>query len=146
MNNYTKNTTTSLNLKKLDQVGIFFSGACTIHCLLIPILTFLAPALTSYFENEWIHLTSLFFIIPIAALSFVRQRKIHGHHIPLVLGLLGITILLSSFLFELISHLHIKGFELTFTIIGSLFLITAHIQNIKSLKSYYKGKIKWSQD
>lgn len=38
-----------------DAIGIGLSGLCLIHCLALPVLLSLGPALV-WMENEWVHL------------------------------------------------------------------------------------------
>ena len=136
-------TLESRNLTTLDNVGIFCSGACAVHCLSIPVLTFFTPALTSYFENQWIHITLLFFVIPIAGFSFIRQKKIHGNSKPMMFGLLGVAFLVMQVVLEQIFHTHNRGLDMTLSIIGSSFLITGHIRNMKSLKLFRENNLKY---
>jgi hypothetical protein len=42
-------------MRKQDAIGIGLSGLCMVHCLALPVLLSLAPAL-AWMENEWIHL------------------------------------------------------------------------------------------
>jgi len=38
-----------------DAIGIGLSGLCLVHCLALPVLISLGPAL-AWMENEWVHL------------------------------------------------------------------------------------------
>ncbi|WP_372656111.1 MerC domain-containing protein [Halobacteriovorax sp.] len=120
-------------LKKVDQTGIICSGACAIHCLLFPILAFASPAISNYLNNEWIHVTLVIALIPIAFFSFSRSIAIHGDKKPIVLGSAGILFLVSAIAVESL-HIEIAGLEKSLTAIGSILLIAAHIFNIKGIK------------
>ena len=42
-------------MRNQDAIGIGLSGLCLVHCLALPVLLSLAPALT-WAEQEWVHL------------------------------------------------------------------------------------------
>ena len=42
-------------MRKQDAIGIGLSGLCMVHCLALPVLLSLAPAL-AWMESEWTHL------------------------------------------------------------------------------------------
>lgn len=114
--------------QNLDRLGIFFSLACTIHCLGLPLLTFIMPTFTISFEQEWIHVSLLFLLIPIALFSFINSKKNHGKRMPMIYGLIGISFLIFAVLFE---EKTIYYLETTLTVLGSVFLIVAHTCNLK---------------
>ncbi|MGB0454746.1 MAG: MerC domain-containing protein [Bacteriovoracaceae bacterium] len=118
------------NLNKLDKAGIICSGACAVHCLLIPILAYASPLIFGFLKNEFIHLGLLIALVPIALIVFTKSQKLHGDSKPLILGAIGITLLISAVLLESI-HLKIPYLEKILTGFGSLILIGAHITNLK---------------
>ena len=131
MNNYTVRKPTTINLKRLDWAGILCSGACALHCLLTPVAAFMLPSATSFFENEWFHIFMILLIIPIAVVSFVKQRRSHGDWSPLRYATLGILSLFAPFLFDYLFHIHDHQLEIALTVIGSSLLVYGHLQNIK---------------
>ena len=118
--------------KPLDLAGIIFSLACAIHCLAFPILVSLVPSLTTHLDNEWIHFGFLATLVPVALVSFVRSKKDHNNPRPLVLGVLGISLLLSAVFVE---HLGVHAGETLLTVLGSITLISAHIMNMRARAS-----------
>lgn len=112
-----------------DIVGIICSGACALHCLMVPILVAFAPSFTVFLENEWIHKGLVISLIPVALIAFVRGHKKHGKLYPLILGGVGMLVLVSAILLE---DLGIEGFEKSLTLMGSAMLVTAHYFNLKS--------------
>lgn len=120
-------------LNRLDKAGIICSGACAIHCLLIPVIAYSSPFIAKYFQNEMIHTGLLVVLIPIALINFTRSSKIHGNNKPLLIGILGIVLLVVAVLVESL-HIEIPYLEKSLTGIGSLLLIAAHTINLKSLK------------
>lgn len=116
-----------------DIVGFTLSIACAIHCLLLPIIAYSLPLFTQIVEAEWIHLTLLFILIPIAFTTLAKGRHTHQSNKPLLIGSLGITALIVGVLAE--SLLHIHQLEKTMTVVGSLLLCTAHLFNFGAQKS-----------
>ena len=121
-------------LNRLDKAGIVCSGACAVHCMIVPMIAFSAPALISHFENEWVHILLILLIVPIAGVSFYRHKKIHGHTKPLRLGIVGGSLLIGAVVCEKIFGMEIKGLEMTLTILGSVLLISGHLFNMRYLK------------
>lgn len=120
--------------KTLDAIGVVCSGACVLHCLSLPIAALVAPTFLSYFESEWIHLLLLVLVIPIAAISFYTQKKVHEQEAPMILGIVGIFFLSIALVSDPLLKVEIKGLEVILTTIGSFFLITGHIYNMKYLR------------
>ena len=117
------------------MAGILCSVACAIHCMLIPVITLLSPTLTSYFENEWIHIGLLFIVVPIALTSFYQQKRIHEKIKPMILGSIGIFFLISAIVSEQLFNIEIEKLEFVLTMIGSTFLIVGHLYNIRYLNT-----------
>ncbi len=120
--------------RKLDWVGIVSSGVCAIHCSLLPLASYLAPAFSAYFENEWVHFLLILLMVPVAGVSFYRTQSIHGQVLPVKLALLGLGLLVGSFGLEHIFEFEVDGLELILTIFASVLLIAGHLLNIY----YYK--------
>lgn len=120
--------TNQRNLKTLDYVGILFSVLCTIHCLFLPVLISVVPTFSHKLENEWIHFVLLAVLIPVALMSFVISKKNHKKASPLTLGIVGITFLLMA---VAIDQVGLHEWESSLTLLGSVFLIIAHIFNLK---------------
>ncbi len=119
---------------KLDWVGILSSGACAIHCSLLPLTSYIAPAFTTYFENEWVHFLLILLIVPVAGISFYKTQRIHGRVLPVKLALLGLALLVGAFGLEHTIGFSVEGLELGLTILASILLMMGHFLNIKYLK------------
>jgi hypothetical protein len=116
--------------RKLDWVGVVSSGVCAIHCSLLPLASYLAPAFTTYLENEWVHFLLILLIVPVAGVSFYKTQSIHGQVLPVKLALLGLGLLVGSFGLERIFEFEVDGLELILTISASVLLIAGHLLNI----------------
>jgi peptidoglycan/LPS O-acetylase OafA/YrhL len=117
--------------KTLDRMGIFFSGACALHCLLMPILPFFLPTLTIHFEFEWLHYLLLLLIVPTAWLSFYRHNNIPNKSTPLKFGLSGVLFLIVAVAGEKLLSFEVENLEVILTTIGSVMLICGHFLNIR---------------
>lgn len=118
--------------KPFDQAGIFFSGACAAHCLLVPLLFMIAPSTALILQNEWIHLLLLVILAPLAFVAFIKGKGTHNNKSPMALGLLGMMCLLLALLSE---EYGIPYLESSLTLTGSITLILAHGINLKLLKN-----------
>lgn len=123
--------------KIMDKLGIWLSGLCLIHCILLPILFVLFPLLGlkefKLVENSELYVHSLFFvfIILIGIFSFYPAYKIHKRKKPFCLFLLGSSFLISTIIF----HEYLEEIELYLNLVGSIILIYSHFKNKKHCKS-----------
>lgn len=117
-----------------DKLGISLSFLCLIHCLLLPVLSLLAPSLghlTHQHGGEdsfnYTHLILAIFIWPAALLAFIPAYKHHKKKWVLILGFLGLIIITFSLIWghDILGH---NG-ETISSVIGSLILVFAHYQN-----------------
>ena len=123
-----------VRLNRLDKAGIVCSGACAVHCMAAPLIAFFAPTITTYFENEWVHILLLVAILPIAGITFYRHKKIHGHVAPLSFGMLGIAILTGAVLCDQMLGIGLGKLEMAFSMVGSGLLIAGHLLNMRYLR------------
>jgi len=114
----------------LDKLGILCSFGCIVHCLIFPVVTYFAPVISSYAENEYIHFALLAAIAPILLITFIQQYKNHKKSLPGVYAILGFVSLILALLFE--AH-HADSYftvDKILTFVGSLLLIIGHVYNI----------------
>ena len=116
----------------LDRLGISCAVLCIIHCLLPAILVAFSPSYAQILGNEIIHFAVLAIVVPVIFFSFFKGSKGAGSFTKTQwLALVGLTALLIPVVVEIILHAHIEWFETTFTIVGSILLIVAHLMNMK---------------
>lgn len=106
-----------------DWAGVFFSGLCVIHCIVTPLL--LASAVV-WFASEWVHVSFLVALVPIAIMAARRTYPYSKKRWVIFLFssgllLLGLAIVLGESLGEIA--------EISLTLLGSMLLITGHLQN-----------------
>lgn len=65
------------SLSGWDRLGIWASVACTIHCLIAPLLFLLAPAFASVWAHPASHAIIALFVLPAAATVLRRGYKVH---------------------------------------------------------------------
>jgi hypothetical protein len=109
----------------LDSLGIAASLACLAHCLLVPLLIALLPTVSAMLAMpESVHAIAFAFAVPASALAMVGGYRRHGALQPVFIGSLGLAALGIGALAGL-DHLA----EVGSTIVGSLLLAAAHVQN-----------------
>jgi len=109
----------------MDGTAIGASGLCILHCLLLPIVILLLPAMSAASETtEIIHLLSLIIIIPTSLLALTAGARYTGSYNLLLTGCVGLILLVLGALFE---ETGIWGVALTAA--GSGLLIYCHIRN-----------------
>lgn len=105
----------------LDASAIGLSGLCLVHCLALPVLAALTPALATWTQAEWIHGAVVAIAVPLSALALWRR----GQRLVVVLpAALGLALLTLGAL-----HWPSHAFETPITVAGSLALALAHVIN-----------------
>lgn len=124
--------------KKWDRAGLFVAGLCLVHCLALPIVISLLPALDFFSQNKMFEAVILTIAIVVGGVSFITTYLRHRKVYPMLVGAIGIAFLTYS-LFStpfnaphqehptLLSHLvHLNPA----IIIGGLLLTIGHMWNI----------------
>ncbi len=107
-----------------DNLGIFCSTLCIIHCTLIPILAAMGifGALSMALESPLIHAFLLIPVIFLAVSSLPKSKKVHGSLTPSLFAVLGIALMIITFFMP-------EEVELWLMLFAGLFVITAHLLN-----------------
>jgi O-antigen/teichoic acid export membrane protein len=111
-----------------DRFGIFLSGLCVIHCIVLPFAFALFPALGGDLVEEKFHGYILGFILLSAFMAFVPTYMKHKKAKIFVLPTIAIIILSISTLF--LHDLTHGWIEYAISILGSSILIYAHYRHI----------------
>lgn len=114
--------------KTWDKLGIALSGACLIHCILVFFLPLLVPAMALFIHTPWIHRFFAVFILVVTPLAFIPGYRRHGMRRVMVRAYIGIGFILMGVFFD--GHTS-EVFSHGLSIIGSILLVTAHLQNIR---------------
>jgi len=122
-------------LRGWDLLGVTLSGACLIHCTVLPLILALLPVFGSslHLDERWHNYMTLL-IVPVAMIALVTGYLRHRRNIVAVLGVLSLSMILGA------HPLHEMGYcsHLLSEIIGTLggcTLISAHLFN-----HYYQHK------
>lgn len=117
---------------KIDKIGIGLSSLCMVHCLVTPILILFMPVVQNELLHSVFHRVMFVLVVLIAMISFLPSYKKHKQMRVLVYAAIGCSILMTAAAdFHFIHHIQIPYFEHIFTSIGGIFLLTAHISNIR---------------
>jgi hypothetical protein len=111
-----------------DQIGIWTSTLCVIHCLLTPVLLSLS-AVSAHFlpSEEKTHRTLAVVIAMLGAIALVKGYRKHRSSRVLVLMVVGLAFIFTGAYWgdRLPSHTA----EVVVTLLGSGFMIAAHRTN-----------------
>ncbi|MDC1311558.1 MerC domain-containing protein [Burkholderiales bacterium] len=112
-----------------DRTSIGLSLVCAVHCLFVPILLVAVPSLASLpLESETFHAWMIAAVLPISIFALTLGCKKHKRYKILILGLLGLTSLISALLLE--SLVGETG-EKLFTLLGAGLIAWGHFTNFK---------------
>ena len=113
-----------------DNVAIGFSVICAVHCLFLPVIILLFPAISaSIFGSEDFHSLLLYFIIPSSVIALTLGCNKHGKFYVYFYGIIGITILLAASFFGH-DYLGETG-EIILTLVGTTIISFGHFKNQK---------------
>lgn len=115
-----------------DVVGASLSVLCMIHCFLPIILVSLGASVGLHhveeaMHHDWLHILLLTPIILLLSFSLPKAYGEHGNAKPGILAILGIGILSVALLLG-------GSIETPLTMLGSVFVIAAHLMNRRSVR------------
>lgn len=109
----------------LDGFAVSASAACMVHCLGLPILLALLPALADRVDpGESFHAIVLLLAVPTSAFALIGGWRRHGAIVPLIAGTIGLVLMATGIAFASNEIL-----ETSITVAGSLMLAAAHLAN-----------------
>lgn len=113
-----------LHVKKtwLDLASLGLSALCVVHCLALPFLVVLLPALTP-FTGSWVHAALVLTAAPISLWAIRASHVWRKWQIsaPIVTGL--ILLAMAAFIPAL------AGIEVALSVIGAVLIATGHAYN-----------------
>jgi hypothetical protein len=111
----------------MEHAALGASFLCLLHCLAVPLLIAVLPALGSLLPTDTrFHLAMLAFAVPASGIALTSGQAQHGISWPLHTGLFGLFFLILGVLAFAGTWL-----ETAFTVLGALFLAAAHIANLR---------------
>ncbi|MFN0039060.1 MAG: MerC domain-containing protein [Burkholderiales bacterium] len=112
----------------VDQIAVFLSGLCMVHCLMLPVLLIFLPALGALLDDLAFHLLMLIGVLPVSGYALVSGYRNYRSRTAAVLGGIGLAILaLAAFAGH---SLFGEILERWVTIAGSILIAVAHLTNI----------------
>lgn len=121
-----------------DRAGVAASGFCMAHCLALPAMLALLPALTVYDHiADSTHKILGLVLVAISLLAFIPGYRRHRAPIVIVLGAFGLGLVLFA-AFAGHAWLGEPG-EVALTLTGSCMLIAAHRRNCALCRSCIEG-------
>lgn len=108
-----------------DGAAIGASALCLIHCLALPVLIALLPALADLLAvPESFHLAALAFAVPASAVALGTGYRRHGMLLPAAIGVMGLGLLGWGALGG-----HAVATETGLSVLGSILLAAGHVWN-----------------
>ena len=125
--------------QRLDALGLAISAICLVHCLALPVIALLVPALSFGFGPETdhsFHWLLLALAAPISTLALWRGAARSADRRWLKLGSVGLVIML-------IGVLHVFGAEseVPLTMLGVVLLAIAHVKNFATAHAHGQRNI-----
>ncbi|MEE4451699.1 MerC domain-containing protein [Novosphingobium resinovorum] len=109
----------------LDGFAVCASAACMVHCLGLPLLLAVLPAIAHRLDpGEHFHLAVLLLAVPTSAFALVGGWRRHRGFVPLAVGAIGLTLMALG-----LALAHREAIETALTVAGSLLLAGAHVAN-----------------
>lgn len=113
----------------LDGFAVGASALCMVHCLALPALILVMPALAAYLAlPEAFHEIALAIAIPSSALALWAGYRRHGQRRPMLIVVPGL-VLLSLGAFVAPS----EWLETTLTVLGTTFVAGGHVLNWRAM-------------
>ncbi|MEM7304726.1 MAG: MerC domain-containing protein [Pseudomonadota bacterium] len=118
----------------LDKYAVSASMLCAAHCLFLPIMLSVFPALgTTIFGKESFHVLLLWLVIPLSVIAITLGCKQHKNWLVAMTGALGLAILFFAAIYghDVLGH---EG-ERVATVIGACVIAAGHLLNYKLCRS-----------
>ena len=111
-----------------DRMAISASSLCAIHCLALPVILSVFPAVGgAFFGEEAFHVWLIWAVVPLSVLSLLLGCTRHKSTMVIYCGLAGVSILIVSALLghEILGEIS----ERVSTVAGSVIIAFAHMKN-----------------
>ena len=117
-----------------DKISISASTLCAIHCITLPLLIGVFPAVgTSFFGDEAFHFWLLWLVIPLSAFALLLGCRRHKVMSVLGIGAAGVGFLIAA---AVLGHeLGAPSLERGLTLLGATVIAVAHYRNYRHCRS-----------
>jgi len=113
---------------KVDLMGLALSGACLLHCLILPVAVIAAPSASAWLgatENT-VHWLLVLVALGVSGWALHAGYKRHGAATAIVLGGVGLVVMLVG-----AAHLFGRAAETVLTLGGAAIVAAAHVINLR---------------
>lgn len=113
-----------------DKGAIALSLVCAVHCLALPVLAVMTPAIMGYFiTDESFHRWLAFVVIPFSVFALTMGCRRHRRNAVVILGASGLLMLLfaAAFGHDILG----EAGEKVATLIGAGLIALAHYRNYR---------------
>ncbi len=117
-----------------DKLAIMLSIACVAHCFLTPSFAILAYGFFPFaLDNEFIHALILLVAFPISSFALFKGYTLHKTIVAVPIAFFGLGCLIVAVILgeAILSEAGEKGL----TVLGSMFVVTAHYKNYRFCKN-----------
>ncbi|MBK7584382.1 MAG: MerC domain-containing protein [Myxococcales bacterium] len=117
-------------VRRWDTLGVIVSAACVVHCMAMPLVLSLLPALgLSFLANDGVHEVLAVLVVLLAVLAFVPGYRVHHLKYVPVIGGFGVIVLAGAAFAPGLGLV----VESVLTAIGGGVLVFAHVMNRRAL-------------
>ncbi len=121
----------------LDKGSIALSLACAVHCLALPVITVMAPALMGYaIGDESFHRWLAFAVLPLSVVALMMGCKQHRTVSVVTLGAIGLLTILLTALFG--HDVLGEAGEKIATVFGASMIAITHYRNYRLCQQHHK--------
>src|SRR5207248_8756103 len=121
-------TSSRVSAFSADNLGIWASALCVIHCILTPVLLSISAVFAHFIPGEeTTHRTLAVGVAALGAIALIKGFRTHGRRRILGLMVLGLGFIFAGAFYG--DFLPSHGYEVAMTMTGSLLMITAHRMN-----------------
>ncbi len=112
----------------MDRFAIALSGLCLLHCLVIPVVIVMAPALSGLVlgTETTVHWIFLGLAVPTSIWALWRGYRRCRQLNAIVLGVAGLLVMFLG-----VSHLFDPVLEVPLTLVGVTMVVVAHVLNLR---------------
>ena len=112
-----------------DVVAVSLSMICAIHCLILPLVLVLLPALAPSFADESFHRWMVVAVVPVSIFSLAMGLRRHKQYLSILFGIIGLVILVFCGYFS--EGILSEYWEENLTLIAVSFVVIGHFLNFK---------------
>lgn len=133
--------------RRWDRTGLVLATLCLVHCLSFPFIVILLPSAQVFLQSPWLESSILLAGIAVGTISFYASYRKHRQKRPVLIGLIGVSLLtISLFVSDPHSH-HQMGLAALdpWVLLGGLLLIAGHFGNIQACHCFCTPQCQHSQ-